>query len=452
MMATKVADAHRFTLFGGARGPGKSFWLRWYLLRMLLRYAAHGIIRPTVGLFCEDYPSLTDRQISKIAVEFPQFLGGLRETKAQGFGFYLNPEYGGGLLALRNLDDPSKYQSSEFAGIGIDELTKNSFDTFTKLRGSLRFPGVDRTQFVAATNPGDIGHAWVKSIWVDGKFPVELRELEKEFAFVPALPDDNPFLSKTYWTDLETLPERLRRAWRFGEWDAFEGAFFTEFDRPSEMEDPFEIPSSWTLMLGVDPGYSSACAGVLGARDHTGIVHILGTSYEKGNNPDANALKMKAWLTDESSYLWPITHGRMPQLIVSGHDAWHHKDRNAILRSDATFADEFAKHGLHLQHATLDRVQGWWAMKGLMPERLKFFKQYNQPLIDEMQSMVGDELKPEDISGRGLDPDVADHACDAARYLIMAIHRPADTFVDQPDWFRDFILQKNIEGWKVGMG
>jgi len=36
----------------------------------------------------------------------------------------LKPEYGGHVLALRNLDDPSKYLSSEFAIIAIEELDR----------------------------------------------------------------------------------------------------------------------------------------------------------------------------------------------------------------------------------------------------------------------------------------------------------------------------------------
>lgn len=34
--ATEAADSHRYTLFGGSRGPGKSYWLRWYLVRFLI--------------------------------------------------------------------------------------------------------------------------------------------------------------------------------------------------------------------------------------------------------------------------------------------------------------------------------------------------------------------------------------------------------------------------------
>src|SRR3990172_7045734 len=82
--ATDVALAHQYTLFGGARGPGKSYWLRWFVARELLRLASEGITGARAALFCEDYPSLKDRQISKISVEFPGWLGVLKESQEHG--------------------------------------------------------------------------------------------------------------------------------------------------------------------------------------------------------------------------------------------------------------------------------------------------------------------------------------------------------------------------------
>lgn len=218
--AVKVADAHRFTLYGGTRGPGKSYWLRWYLLRRLMQFGADHLNGVRVGLFCEDYPALKDRQVSKIAAEFPAWLGVLKESQSDGFAFHLDPEFGSGILALRNLDDPAKYQSTEFAMIAIDELTKNREDVFHVLRGSLRWPHVPHTQFIAASNSNGIGRAWVRKFWIEKDFAdrPELQSLASQFAYIKASPRDNPHLPQSYWDDLNTLPEHLRRSWRDGDW------------------------------------------------------------------------------------------------------------------------------------------------------------------------------------------------------------------------------------------
>jgi hypothetical protein len=58
MRATALADAHRYVLYSGTRGPGKNYGLRWYLLRRLLEFSSRGLAGVHVGLFCETYPAL----------------------------------------------------------------------------------------------------------------------------------------------------------------------------------------------------------------------------------------------------------------------------------------------------------------------------------------------------------------------------------------------------------
>ena len=89
--ATRVADQSTYTLFGGSAGPGKSYWLRWYPIRWLIRqFNETKKLGITAGLFCEDYPSLKDRHISKMQFEFPAWLGTLKDDSKTGLGFYLN--------------------------------------------------------------------------------------------------------------------------------------------------------------------------------------------------------------------------------------------------------------------------------------------------------------------------------------------------------------------------
>ncbi len=215
--ALNASKRFKFTLFGGSVGSGKSRWLRWACVYWLMKYySKHQIKGVRAGLFCEDYPSLNDRHLTKIKYEFPEWLGKFNEQKHE---FTLAPEYGSGIIAFRNLDDPQKYLSVEFAIIAIDEINRNPKSVFDMLRSRHRWPGIKDVKFLAGCNP--LGEAWVKNMWVKRLFPPNEKE-QYEFVYIPALPTDNPFLPQEYYKSLESLPESQRKAYLEGNWDAFD--------------------------------------------------------------------------------------------------------------------------------------------------------------------------------------------------------------------------------------
>lgn len=215
--ALDASKRFKYVLFGGSVGSGKSYWIRWSVIYWLIKYyKKYNIKGVRAGVFCEDYPSLNDRHLTKIKFEFPEWLGVYNEAKHE---FTLRPDYGSGIIAFRNLDDPSKYLSVEFAVIAIDEVNRNPKSTFDMLRTRHRWPGIKDVRFIAGCNP--LGEAWVKNMWVKRMFPPDEKE-QYEFVFVPALPTDNPHLPPEYYKSLESQPENIRRAYLEGNWDAFD--------------------------------------------------------------------------------------------------------------------------------------------------------------------------------------------------------------------------------------
>jgi phage terminase large subunit len=434
----ETADTHEYTLFGGAAGPGKSRTLRWWLIRLLHRwYRDYGLTGVHVGLFCEDYRSLEDRHLSKIRSEFPQWLGSVREVRKE---FWLKPEYGSGVIAFRNLDDPSKYLSVEFAAIAVDELTRNKREVFDVLRSRKRWPGIEFSPFAAATNPGGIGHQWVKTLWIDRDFSGELDdELDPEdFAFVPARADDNPSLPKSYNKTLASLPLKLRKAYRDGSWDMFEGQFFPEFSRDVHVIEPFIVDSKtgvrhpfrippyvdaenpgWPRWQATDYGYSAPSCTLWAARaPKTGNIYIYRERYETEKTADQQALKVKLWSTGE------VFRNR-----VLDPACWARESNGRCI------ADQFAAVGWPLAPATNDRLAGWLKLRELLawrkdgdegeavgfPPKLFIFARCTN-LIRELSSAVHDKQNVEDLDTNG-----SDHGLDAARYLIMAMDVQPDS-------------------------
>lgn len=252
--AQEASKRFKFVLYGGSLGSGKSYWLRWmmvyWLMKLYSKYDQKGI---RAGLFCEDYPSLEDRHLSKVKYEFPAWLGTYNGSRHE---FTLAPEYGSGVIAFRNLDDPEKYLSVEFAVMGVDEINRNQIVTFRELRKRLRWAGIKDVRFIAACNP--IGEAWVKNWWVKRMFPPEEKE-QYEFVFVPALPTDNPYLDESYYKSLESLPETQRKAFLEGNWDSFDegmdekGYIRLLSDRELQAATVISGEHSGYKILGVDP-------------------------------------------------------------------------------------------------------------------------------------------------------------------------------------------------------
>lgn len=433
----------KYLLYGGAGGGGKSYFLRWCALALGIyytntyreslefgtdEYGRKKYRTVPIGLFSEDYPTLKDRQIIKIREEFPEWLGNIKETRDEGLVFKPRPQYGNFVIMLRNLDDASKYASTEFAAILVEELTKNIYDTFHDLRFRLRFPGISDPKFVAATNPGEIGHAWVKKLWIDP----DVRNLDPEserFYFVPAKVYDNPVLSSdgNYIKQLESLPPKKRKAVLDGSWDIFAGQVLSEWSNRTHVVDPFIIPSSWRRFLAMDYGTNKPFAVGWYTVNPDGRTYLYRELYMNGDGFEAMfgaaltpkrlaRVIMKINQKSDEDYEYCVADPAM------WNDAIQGKKSNKSLTSGESVAEQMIRVGLKMKPADNDRQNGLERYRealSIAPDGKPWYQVF-RTCYDTYRTIPALVYPKTGANVEDVDTDAEDHCYDRDRYFFMS--------------------------------
>lgn len=137
---------------------------------------------------------------------------------------------------LQHANDRYRYASAEFQFIAFDELTQFPKPDFTFLFSRLRRPSgvADDNPLAkvplrmrAASNPGGIGHEWVKDRYIirkpDPDDPEDTAARARSRIFIGAKLHDNPHVDqKAYIQNLQELDPFLRQQMLDGDWDADE--------------------------------------------------------------------------------------------------------------------------------------------------------------------------------------------------------------------------------------
>ena len=333
----------RYTAYGGARGGGKT--------HVLLRKAAGGALTyPGIKILIvrREYPELEQNIILPMQKLIPSEVGSYNGSMRMMFfcnGSIIKfGHYGAG--------DDQEYQGLEFDWIFMEEATQFSESQFRTLgaclRGATKFP---RRMYLTC-NPGGIGHLWVKRLFVDREYREE--EKAKDYTFIPATVDDNPQLleaSPEYKQMLDLLPEDVRRAWRYGDWNAMAGTFFPEFRKETHVIAPFvRVPREWKKYRAFDYGLDMfACLWV--AVDFEGRAYVYREVQQSGLIV-SEAAKLANALTPPEEHI---------EFTIAPPDMW-----NRQKDSGRSMAEIFAQYGLGLLKASNNRVQGWMAVKELL--------------------------------------------------------------------------------------
>jgi len=318
--------------------------------------------------------------------------------------------------------DVTKYQSAEYDIIRFDELTHFSEFQYQYLLSRIRGVNNYPKQAKSTTNPGGVGHMWVKQRFIDNHLPnVEWTDKAgRRFIFIPAKVTDNKFLMQSdpdYIKRLEQLPENERKALLDGSWDIFEGQVFIEFRRDIHVIEPFEIPEHWRRFRSIDWGYNDPTCVLWHAVDTEGRVTTYRELYI--NHTAAS---------DVAKLIVEMSKGENIEYTVASPDMWQKRGLRGI--EGESIAETFLKCGVPLIPADNQRILGWQRIHEylkIQPDGLPLWRCFStcSNLIRTLPAAVYDKNKPEDI-----DPNCEDHALESLRYFLMS--RPRKSIIVEP--------------------
>jgi Terminase large subunit, T4likevirus-type, N-terminal len=470
------------TLFGGARGGGKSDGV-------LGEWASHADTygENAIGLCVRRERTQLVELIERSKVlYFPIGARFGEQDKLWRFpnGARLRFAY------LENDNDAQAYQGHSYTRVYVEEMgTFPNPEPIFKLMATLRSGASVPCRFIATANPGGPGHSWIKARYIDPspigmkilptifKNPFTKEEILKERIFIPSKVTDNPYTNtKEYIGNLYLSGNAdLVKAWLLGDWNVMLGAFFPEWDVRRHVIRTFRIPRHWTRFTSMDWGtatpFSVGWWAVVPDEFDAGLeIYPEQWQFYKGQAEDTKIellpkgaiIRYKEWygsrnannLTVSTTENMNVGLKLTAEEVAQGINAREMDEpRNEFDRpkisyrvadpkmftwdSGPSIAERMsnAPYFIGLSRADNKRVPRAGAMGGwdMVRARLKgdgvspmlFVMDNCTHLIRTLPILQHDELKMEDV-----DSDSEDHAPDECRYACMSRPYSAATHTD----------------------
>lgn len=444
-------------LYGGAAGGGKSH---------LMRIAAIA--------WCVDIPNLQVYIFRRLSDDLEKnhmeghtgFRSLLADWVGQGYvkinGSKNFIEFWNGakihLCHCQYEKDVTKYQGAQIGVLLIDELTHFTEKIYRYLRGRCRLGGMKIPEkykglfprVICGSNPGGIGHNWVKASFIDDVPPMQIRKMPpaeggKHRQYIPAKLADNPSMAETdpdYEASLEGLGNpALVRAMKDGDWNIVAGGMFDDLWVEAKHVVPaFDIPASWRIDRSFDWGSSRPFSvGWWAESDGTEVTLRDGT---KRTFPRGTLFRIAEW------YGWSgkaneglrmlateVARGilsREKDMGISGRVRSGPAD-SAIFdtQNGVCIADDMARIGVRWEKADKgpgSRKNGWERVRKMLKAVLTFPMEEPGILVFEtcrqfirtLPVLPRDEKNMDDI-----DTEAEDHVGDEVRYRITMPSRIA---------------------------
>lgn len=421
------ATQGRYIGYGGSRGGGKSWAARRKAVLMCLRYPGIQIL-----LVRRRYKDLKENHLLQLKAE----IGDITTYDQESHAFIFPNKARLRLGYCDSESDTLQYQGLAYDVIIMEEATQFTEFQFTIFTESNRSSGMMlqrfRPRMYFTCNPGGVGHAWFKRLFISRQY--RGKEDPDNYIFIPSSVYENDYLMQNdpdYVMALEALPEARRKAMLLGDWDVFEGAFFTEwrnvpgghltrigthviapFERTEQ--NPHGIPDTWPRYRWFDFGYAKPFACLWAAVDPDGVLFIYRELYGCTGEPDVGV----RWSPDRiARKIAEIEKVHEPRKVtvrgIADPAIWNKESGESI-------AEVMEKFGILFDKADNDRLNGWMQVHYRLDMgddgRPRMYVTRDCPnTIRVMPIMLHDKIDVEDM-----DSKMEDHIPDAIRYGCMA--------------------------------
>ena len=442
-----IKSEKKYVAYGGARGGGKSWGVRFTCCRLCNIYP--GIRTLIVRRTFEDVRKNHIDQLKGMLVGIATY-----NTQDKIFRFR-----NGSTIEFAYYDsdkDLDHFQGIEWDVIFIDEATQMQEEWLKNIAASCRsgeVGGAYPKRIYYTCNPGGPSHDYIKRLFIKREYRTD--EKPEDYEFIQAKVTDNLHLMRTqpeYLSFLRNLSPKLRAAWLDGDWDIYEGQFFEDFRPEVDMRAaiaagvdlsaeelkrqhrwthviaPIRIKAHWPIYRSFDWGYSKPFSCGWWAVDDDGVIfriaELYGVQYS-GKEPVADT--GVKWTPEQVfseiqrvEHEHPLLKGRSIQGIADPAiwDAEH----------GISIADTAAKYGIFFVKGDHERMPGWmqchyrlhfddngYAMMYVFDTCTNF--------IRTIPTLQYDEHKKEDLDTHG-----EDHAADEWRYFCM--NRPIKATIE----------------------
>jgi hypothetical protein len=432
-----LASTAREVLYGGAAGGGKTD----ALIALALRWVDHPkhrclMLRRT----SPDLQEVIDRTLQL----YPEVVPGAEWREAEHRWKFPS----GAMIQMGHAEhenDIYRYKSFEYNLICFDELTsfteKQYLFMFLRNRTkSIELPPLIRS----ATNPGDVGHEWVKRRFLDKRTPYKVYNESVKIdgkdhviprQYIPSRVWDNPSLPNRdeYIAGIMQLSPEDVAAYLYGEWDKLAGAMFQPL-MIAQMNDLAD--KDYFVVRSIDFGiYDPTCVLWLVHYPKSGLTDVVSELYMKEASLDEVAKAIKAR---------EVAMGLRPPVYSVGSPEMFNKQAT----SNQSIATMLGALGVYLEKGNTDLTAGWARLRTLQQRNaIRVWpggddEKWGAPnlcrTLPNLQRDTGVNKDP-----NRLRPRQEDHAADALRYGEMVIYERPEV-LSKPDPVPDDPNRDNV--------